>query len=500
MSVSRGGRRHGGEREQAVDSGTGNGKRAVVRMRYHEWQMGVRRALINGARLVVLACGARSGKDRAGNMMGMELMIRKAAARVEAERRGADRMIPRVNAWMVAPTDKLWQQNWDEFLAFIPPVLIVEKNKQAGLIRLRGDICIKFKSADRPEMLVSEGLDFLIVTEASRVRDGKVWYESLLPRLSSPGRDGVALLNGTPKCGKGHWYYKVWELARNTEAAWLKKHGKLDGCQMRQWKLPSSCNPEMTPSVLADLKSQMTERAYRCEIMAEFPDEDEKPFRDGDINRLVVDSITGGPERDSSGRIPPPPGGWVKSLDIARRKDATFGFAGGKWDGEGDVGLPQVVDGFRIVGKRLSRQIQACVEFEEKYPGGIWIVDGTGTGGDYFIDALREAIPGSRIIDFNFSYDTKVDLCEGLEFGVENRGFLLRRDLMGAEMAGIVTGQLSVFECEVTDKNKLDYHGPGGKDDDGVMSLGMWWTRMQFRRRVNNDYDAIEGLLVQIFS
>lgn len=500
MSGLRGGRRHGGARETARDSGTGDGRRVVVTMAYHDWQFDVRRALIGGAKVIVMACGARSGKDRGGNMMGLELMHRKAAARLEAEKRGAQRMIPRVNCWMVAPTDKLWQQNWDEFLAFIPPVLIVEKNKQAGLIRLRGDIVIKFKSADRPEMLVSEGLDFLIVTEASRVRDGKVWYESLLPRLSSPGRDGVAMLNGTPKVGKGHWYRQVWEKAKAFEEQFYRKHGTLDGCSMRQWKLPSSCNPEMTESVLRELQAQMTDRAFRSEILAEWPDEDEKPFRDSDIDAMDVTSgIT------ESGVVPEKPArGYVKALDIARRKDETFCVCGvpgvGTVEGR-DLGEEfhpaEVVDGFRLVGKRLSYQIAKCVEMEKRYPGE-WIVDGTGTGGQYFIDQMREAMPGVRVTDFHFGYDSKVELCEGLEYGVEKRGLVIRRDLCGAKLTDELKRQLSIFECEITDKNRLNYHGPGGKEDDGTIALGLFWSKVQYRGARVDNFNHAE-LLAKIF-
>lgn len=496
----RGGRRHGGARETVGGSG-GGGQTVVVPMQYHAWQMDVRRALINGAKIVVLACGARSGKDRAGNMMGIELMLRKCAARLDAEAEGAQRQIPRVNAWMVAPTDKLWQQNWDEFLAFIPPVLIIEKSKQAGIIRLRGDICIKFKSADRPEMLVSEGLDFLIVTEASRVRDGRVWYESLLPRLSSPGRDGIALLNGTPISGKGHWYSKVQELAFKTQRVWASTHDNLDGCSMRIWRLPSSCNPEMTPAIIADLRTQMTERAFRCEIMAEPPDEDEKPFRDSDINALDV-------RGDGVMPVKPERRGYLKSIDIARKKDGTVCLVwvpGDDGAGSGGVATPaQVVDGFALVNKRLPYQIDKCVEMEKKYPGE-WIVDATANGGQFFIDQLREALgPGVRIHDYNFGYDSKVELCEGLEYGIEKQGageamFVLRRDLLGDRLTDLIKHQLSVFECEITDKHKLDYHGPGGREDDAVMSLGLGWSIMQVRKRRVDTFD-LEAFLIQQFS
>lgn len=463
MGVTRGGRFHGGAKER-------DSARVIrVGLKYLPWQKEVRRALIDGAGIIVLACGARSGKDRFGNQIGLELFYRKAAQRLEMEARGGERMIPRVNAWMVAPTEKLWQQNWDEFLAFIPPRLILERNKQAGLIRLRGDIAIKFKSADRPETLVSEGLDFLIVTEASRTRDNRVWYESLRPRLSSPGRDGVAILNGTPICGKGHWYRQLWDKAVETERKAIKA-GDIRRSRMRQWNLPTWCNPQIPASAIADLKNEMTERTFKCEIAAEWPDEDEKPFRDSDIAKLVL---------KGNGEMPPVGSGFVKGLDIARKHDETFCVVGTERDGADRPA--HVVDGFRLKNKRLPSQIRKCIEFEEKYPG-MWVIDSTGTGGGYFVDQLRDAMPGVRIIEYPFTYDSKLDLVDGLKYAVETGGLALRSDLMAPGMCEELQRQLSVYECSVTDKNKLDYHGPGGREDDGVIALGLFWSRVAHKR------------------
>lgn len=453
----------------------------VVRLPYLPWQKDVRRAVLgkpegNGARkhdgkakILVLACGARCGKDRVSTQLIFEVAVRTALNRLEVERStGQSPLIPRVNVWVVAPNKRLLSQNWDEFKAWIPAALILRENKEEGEIRIKGDIAFKFKSADNPETLVSEGVDFLLVTEASRIGSGQAWEESLLPRLSSPGRIGIAFINGTPKVGKGHWYRKLWDKARKCK----------DGT-MREWNLPSSANPDMIAEI-PKLRLQMPEKQFKYEIMAQWPDDDDMPFKPDDVDALVVDS---GIE---------PEGPYYKGIDIARKHDATYITA---WSFNG--GVKQVVYGFKMKRKSLPNQIAQCAEIEKMYPGH-WVLDSTNNGGQFFYDAMREALPSeSKVYDYDFHGDRKVDLFDGLVMGVEQGQFVIRRDLVGDEITEDLTNQLKEFEAEQTDKGKIDYHGPGGENDDGVAGLALGWVRLQFQRRV--DTFNYRGYLESLF-
>lgn len=451
----------------------------VIRLPYLPWQKEVRRSVLGKsdgsakrrfdgkAKILVLACGARSGKDRVSTQLIFEIALRTALQRLEIERKtGMPALIPRVNIWVVAPNKRLLSQNWDEFKAWIPKPLILRENKEDGEIRIKGDIAFKFKSADDPEKLVSEGVDFLLVTEASRIGSGQAWEESLLPRLSSPGRVGIAFINGTPKVGKGHWYRKVWDKARKCK----------DG-SMREWNLPSSCNPDMIPEI-AHLRMQMPEKKFKYEIMAQWPDDDDMPFKPDDVDALVVDSGI------------KPEGPYYKGIDIARKHDATYITV---WSYNG--GVKQVVYAYKMKRKSLPNQIRQCCEIEERYPG-FWVLDSTNNGGQFFLDAMKEALPSeSKVFDYDFHGDRKVDLFDGLVMGVEQGQFVIRRDLVGDEITEDIVTQLKEFECEITDNGKADYHGPGGENDDGVTGLALGWVRLQFQKRVDSwDYqDMLEA-------
>lgn len=443
-----------------------------LRLRYLPWQLEVRRALrCEGCTTAVLACGARIGKDRGTNQLLVELPLSTALERSRPGSLGHD-LIPRVNCWLAAPTSKLYQQNWQELNELLPRELVLSRNKQRGEILLRGGVRYAFKSTDTPENLVAEGLDYLAITEAGRVRSNVAWQESLLPRLSSPGRLGVAIVNGTPRNGKRHWYRQLWEKARACE----------DGT-MRQWNLPTSANPLMTRATLAKLMSAMPERMYRSEILAIWPDEDEKPFRDSDIEALFC----GGDARGPDARPP-----YVTAIDVARCRDETFAT---RWALGG--GTAEVVAGLRMRQKRLPHQIERASAFFSEAPGKL-ILDSTANGGEFFADDMERALPGVRARRYDFHGGRKEDLFDALVVAVERRLFRIRRDLMGSEVADELKAQLELFESEITDDGRIDYHGPDGNRDDGVTSLALGWHEVGYRANGAPAFDY-EAMLGNIF-
>lgn len=429
----------------------------VVRLSYLPWQREVRAAVMAGdARTVVLACGARSGKDVLSDMLVVELAYRLS---LERRARGV-RLSPLVNVWVVAPRDKLWRQTWNEFVELVPVELVEGRSMEAGEMRLRGGIRIAFRSAHNPEMLVAEGVDVLVFTEASRDRaSSTVWAESLVPRLASPGRLGLALLNGTPRCGKRHWYRALWDTVHG---------GGLAGGLERN--LPTSCNPMMAGK-LCELGEKMPERLFRTEILAEWPDDDEAPFRAGDVGALVA---------DDGSRVAGP---FAHGLDIGRYRDATAGvtFAG-----------VEVVDALRLVRMRHAAQVARVQDWVGKAPGMV-VVDATGAGA-FMADSLEDVMPAGTVRRVDLNGGRKELLIDGLIAGVEQRGFVLRRDLLGEEMTELIRGQLLDYEAEVTDDGRVDYHGPGGERDDFVIALALGWSRASRCRGVVDSWGVADVL------
>ena len=124
---------------------------------------------------------------------------------------------PLVHAWLVAPTYPALEQLWREVIKFLPdeiPWDVKEnKSKKKITISYQGHECIiNGKSADNPETLVAEGLDYLGIDEARFLKQ-ESWY-NLFSRLSRPQRLGIVVVIGTPGTKKNpdnreelHWYY-----------------------------------------------------------------------------------------------------------------------------------------------------------------------------------------------------------------------------------------------------------------------------------------------------
>src|SRR5690606_708406 len=114
---------------------------------------------------------------------------------------------------------------------------------------------------------------------------------SLIPRLASPGRLGVALINGSPRNAKSHWFRRSCERAAKVvleAAARSKREGKTIWPEERVWQLPMSVNPLMIDK-MPMLKETMPARLFNSECLGLWPDDEEKPFPDSYVQALIQD-------------------------------------------------------------------------------------------------------------------------------------------------------------------------------------------------------------------
>ena len=194
-------------------------KRELFRMlRYqpHPGQVLVHRSVASRR---VLACGTRWGKSTCG---AMECI----AALVE----------PRESAlgWVVAPTLELTRRTFERVVRTIRASFenrIIEYSPREHCISVRnlggGVSELKAKTADRPDGLLGEGIDFLVIDEAANVREG-VWDEYLAPRLID--RKGWSLIISTPR-GQG-WFQREFRRAKRDP-------------DYERWQAPTSENPRI---------------------------------------------------------------------------------------------------------------------------------------------------------------------------------------------------------------------------------------------------------------
>ena len=190
------------------------------------------------ARWKILCAGRRFGKTR----LGVQLCIETALA-------GG-------RAWWVAPTFAIARVGWRalESAALSFPKEIEPKISIANMeVQFPNGGFIACKSADNPQRLRGEGLDFIVIDEAAFVKP-EVWQEVLRPTLTE--RKGSALFISTP-LGIGNWFYDLWQNAEERED-WERFH------------FSTVDNPNIDPEEVEAAKEEVGSIVFAQEYMAEF--------------------------------------------------------------------------------------------------------------------------------------------------------------------------------------------------------------------------------------
>ena len=196
--------------------------------------------------------GARFKVHFAGSRMGKSLC---AAREVEP-------LIVRRNTrgWIVGPTYELAEKEfryiWKDLIEVGGfETLIKHYNARVG------DLYIKFawgaevvgKSADRPETLLGEELDWLIVSEAAQMSPS-IWERYLRARLAS--RRGLAIFPTTPR--GFNWVYDLWLRGQDPQFP-----------EWASWQFPTELNPEIGKEELEEARRTLSPEVYREQFMGE---------------------------------------------------------------------------------------------------------------------------------------------------------------------------------------------------------------------------------------
>lgn len=197
------------------------------------------------ARFRVAACGRRVGKTIAG--------AREAFMQL---------LVPDSWGWIVAPTmdlaDKEFRIIWNLTCAENGPKLIPvrRKSERERWILFANGSALWCKSEESPDQLVGEGLAFVIVAEAARLRR-KTWDELVAPTLLD--RRGWAIFSSTPR--GNNWFRDFWLRGADAEfPSWAS------------WQVPTEANPLLDRADIEQLKREnsSTPEVIRQELMAEF--------------------------------------------------------------------------------------------------------------------------------------------------------------------------------------------------------------------------------------
>jgi hypothetical protein len=382
----------------------------------------------------VLACGVRWGKSMCAAMEAL------AAAMAPGER---------TKGWVAAPTYDLADKVFREIVFLASEhlrhfIVSMKTNDKALVLRNLGGSTseIRAKSADNPVSLLGEGLDFLIVDEAARLKPA-IWTNHLSQRLVD--RRGWSLLISTPR-GKG-WF---WDECRRGQGG--------DG-SYESWSSPSWENPHLDRDLIEAQRRLLPERAFRQEYGAEWIE------GSGAVFRNVRECATG------SWRAPEAGETYYGGLDLARTEDWTVLVI---VDSRERVCF---VDRFHRLP--WTTQVARIKAASERYFQPRINVDTTGVGEPIY-DALRREELWVR--PYPFTAKSKAALIDNLVLHFEQRQVELPRVELWPE--GVE--ELEAFEFDVTESGHVRTGAPAGMHDDIVigLALALWGARSRHVRLV----------------
>ena len=194
-------------------------------------------------RFAVGVCGRRWGKS-----LGAAREIERVAIQ------------PKTRSWIVAPTydltDKVFREVWQSMCvrSGMPIKRKSERERYIEFDWLGGRSIVEGKSADSPDSLLGEGLDFIVVDEAAKIKR-KIWEQYLRPTLSD--REGNALFISTPE--GFNWFNDLYNRGQSSEFP-------------HWWSLqsPTWDNPFISKDDIAEAKSTLSKPYFDQEFGAEF--------------------------------------------------------------------------------------------------------------------------------------------------------------------------------------------------------------------------------------
>ncbi|KKN74791.1 hypothetical protein LCGC14_0386840 [marine sediment metagenome] len=366
------------------------------------------------ARFRVLAAGRRWGKTRLG--VNECLDIASMGGR----------------AWWVAPNYKMGEVGWRP-LRRMGNKIGAEVRRADRQIVLPGGGDVTVRSADKPDTLRGEGLDFVVLDECAFIAED-AWIEALRPALSD--RLGRAMFISTPK-GR-NWFWRMWQRGLDDQNEWMS------------WRLPTSDNPYIEASEIEAARDTLPELTFEQEYLAEFLENAGTVFRNISANMIAPGAS---PEQHEGHNI-------VAGVDWGRQQDFTTISLGCV-----DCKCEIAKDRFNKIDYifQRGRLIALCDQWK---PSAINI-EVNSIGWPNFEMLQREGMP---VYAFETTGSSKPPLIENLALSMEKTEFAFLDD-------PIWTAELEAYERQVSPTTgRSAYSAPQGMHDDTVMAraLMLW--------------------------
>lgn len=365
------------------------------------------------ARFKILSGGRRWGKTRLG--VNECLDIAASGGR----------------AWWVSPSYKTSEVGWRPLRRMGAAIPEAEIRKVDRQVNLPGGGSVTVRSADNPDSLRGEGLDFVVLDECAFMQEN-AWNEALRPALSD--QQGGALFISTPK---GHnWFWRLWQRGNDKQED-----------SFQSWTFPTSTNPYIDPGEIEEARRTLPERIFQQEYLAMFVDDAGGVFRRVMECATATELLTAEKGRQ-----------YIAGVDVATLVDFTavsvFDVAGQEQvylDRFNRVDYSVLEDRLEAIYKRFNLQSM--------------IVEINSIGQSVVENLVRR---GLTIIPFTTTNATKQAAIQKLQGAFEHGIIKILAD-------PVQIGELQAFEGIRTPSGSWKYSAPSGMHDDTVMSMAIAW-------------------------
>ena len=365
------------------------------------------------ARFRVLAGGRRWGKTRLGVYEAMETAFDGG------------------RSWWVSPSYRMGAVGWRPISRIGASIPGAEVRHTERLVTVPNGGSVQVRSADEPDSLRGEGLDYCVMDECAFMSE-RAWSESIRPSLSDRG--GTALFISTPK-GR-NWFWR------------LHQRGQDDGGDWKAFSFPTSDNPHIPADEIEAARHDLPERIFAQEYGAQFLEDG------GGVFRRVLDAVNGDSVPDS--------GQYVIGCDWGRTNDATVFCVV-------EINSGCVVELDRMVKTDYQTQVSRLHALWGRYPGAEIIAETNAMGGP-IVEALQNA--GLPVTPFNTTNQSKQQIIDGLALAFERGDIHIPRD-------PTLIGELQAYESKRLHSGAMRYSAPEGMHDDTVMALALAWSARQ---------------------
>lgn len=380
----------------------------ILNVQPHEGQSTVHQ---HSARFKVLAAGRRWGKTRLGVNECLDVAAQGG------------------RAWWVAPSYKMSEVGWR-------PLLRLGGKMQAEIRRvdrqviLPGGGWVQVRSADNPDSLRGEGLDYVVMDECAFTRE-EAWQEALRPSLSD--RRGSALFISTPK---GHnWFWQMWTRGQDKQQS-----------DWQSWQFPTRNNPHIDAEEIEDARTSLPQRIFAQEYNAEFIEDA------GGVFRGVVAAMTETERARVEGHH------YTIGVDWGKYNDFTVLSVL-----DANTKSQVAFDRFNQIDYEL--QSQRLWELYRRYKPATVIAEQNAMG-DPIIERLQRE--GMTIQPFTTTNASKKQAIESLALAFERGDLHILSE-------PVQCNELQAYEMERLPSGMLRYNAPEGMHDDTVIALALAW-------------------------